>query len=161
MSLHTGIKTYERAVDMRKKGTHLCGYDAKFYIDKQSTQAPEQDMHVYCSTCRFCKLNDTWYGYELQLDYAECTAKTKIYDVVTGEPVYHQTKNMRMDKSKTIDELYLCGSRGLFYEEATVPIKYGTYTSFDDIKDSFDYANRLLRCIMCMTILLLILLAKV
>lgn len=158
--LHTGKNVYERAVDMRKKGAKLCGHDAKFYIDKKSIQAPEKDMHVYCSTCKFCKLNDTWYGYEKQLEYAFCTAKTKVYDVVTGEPVYNWTKNMRMDQNYTIDELYLCGSQGLFYEESLHPIKHDTYVSFEDIKDSFDYANRLLRFIVYMSILLFILILK-
>ena len=57
-SLHTGINTYKKAIDMRKDGKNLCGHTGIYYLDKFSINPPDRDINVYCSTCKYMKLND-------------------------------------------------------------------------------------------------------
>jgi hypothetical protein len=116
ISLHTGMRVYKKAIDMRKNFKDSCGHTGRYYLDKESIHQPTVDHNVYCSSCAYCKLDTTWYSYTSQLEYAHCTHAIKYMDPVTGEPVYHETRKMRSAEPHDINTMYLCGPQGVFYE---------------------------------------------
>lgn len=135
ISYHTGMIEYKEAQEMRRD-RKKCGTTAKHYLDKEDIQPPKISHVVYCTNCKYQKLNTNFYDIPTQTEYAYCTHPLAIpTDLVTG--FYPYAKDMRNTSDTTSENtsentsdttsetthknisetMSTCGCNGYMYEE--------------------------------------------
>lgn len=170
VSYHTGEIVYTKAQKMRqpiRTVTHKhCGTKARYFLHVDDVLPKEEVCIKSCMSCKYFQLNDTWYSFVNKLEYSYCTHPySTIIDVVSGTPEYYNAKEMRLNKSDEIQELYLCKNLGLFHEPHNgIDIKYDsdgwTRGDGDDTTKKQKKEMNLLFCWFLMLYVVMILLLK-
>lgn len=119
ISHHTGIVEYREAQE-RRKDPRGCGISARFFLDKTDIEPPKTPNAVYCTNCKYQRLNTTFHNKASQVEYAFCTHPLAIPDdVVTGSHPYTQDMRYTKKQSNLSETMGTCGVNGYMYEEKT------------------------------------------